>query len=46
MSGVGDGMGVVDGDPCAPRRRGGFGGLCPYSPISVNGMFLYATSKF
>jgi len=37
VSRVGQGMGVLDGVPCAPRERGGFGGC---SPTGFNGVFL------
>jgi len=46
VSGVGHGMGVKDGSPRAPSGRGGLGVGVPIHPISLNGVFLYAASKF
>jgi len=46
MSEVGHGMGVVDGVHVPQAEGAVLGVWCPYSSISVNGAFLYATSKF
>jgi len=48
VSGIGHGMGAIDGSSHSPSGRierfWGFG--VPIHPISLNGVFLYATSKF